>query len=246
VIALKLAVIGDPVAHSRSPELHRGFLAAAGLAGTYDAIRVAAGGCADALRELRAAGYHGLNVTTPLKEEAAAACGSLDATALAVGSVNTVIFAPKATVGANTDGVGLVAALRAARGGASLVDTRVLLLGAGPTARAAAHALAAAGAELAFWNRTAARAEELARRYGGGVFASGAAAEVAVSTLPPGAIPPADVVATLAAAGLVLDANYGPRATLGGLLQRPVLDGSGMLAAQAAASFAMWRRRFVP
>src|ERR1700722_15203148 len=89
---LRLAVIGDPVEHSKSPELHAGFLRGAGLAGSYEAIRVAAGDGKRAIEDLRARGYVGLNVTTPLKEEAFAHARWHDATALASGSVNTLVL----------------------------------------------------------------------------------------------------------------------------------------------------------
>ena len=71
---MKLALIGDPVGHSESPKLHAEFFAEAGMLGTYQAIRVPRGECAAAIERLRDEGYRGLNVTTPLKEEAFAAC----------------------------------------------------------------------------------------------------------------------------------------------------------------------------
>jgi len=67
---MKLALIGDPVAHSRSPELHGRFLEEAEIEGTYTAIRVTAGHGAQALRPLREEGYTGANITTPPQMEA--------------------------------------------------------------------------------------------------------------------------------------------------------------------------------
>ncbi|MBD5635913.1 MAG: shikimate dehydrogenase, partial [Candidatus Eremiobacteraeota bacterium] len=104
---LKLAVIGDPVAHSASPRLHREFLAAAHLTGTYEAIAVAGGTAATAIDDLRAAGYTGLNVTTPLKEEAFVKADVRDVAALAAGSVNTLILGERIE-GYNTDGLGAI------------------------------------------------------------------------------------------------------------------------------------------
>ena len=108
---LRLGLIGDPVEHSKSPALLRALLASGGLAGSYDAMRVAAGDGARAIDELRAGGYHGLNVTTPLKEEAFAHAAWRDATALAGRSANTLVLT-ETIEGHNTDGIGAIGALR--------------------------------------------------------------------------------------------------------------------------------------
>jgi len=126
---LKLAVIGDPVEHSASPELHRGFLDAAGIAGTYEAIRVPLGDGARAIEELRAAGYTGLNVTTPLKEEAFARADVRDPIARVTGAVNTLLLGPTIR-GYNTDGIGTLGALASA-GLVHMPGRRVLVLGEG-------------------------------------------------------------------------------------------------------------------
>lgn len=233
----KLAVIGDPVAHSASPRLHRAFLAAAGLTGTYEAIRVAAGDGATAIAGLRAAGYTGLNVTTPLKEEAFATSEERDAAALAAGSVNTLVFGARIR-GYNTDGAGAVGAL-AARGLVDLAGRRVLVLGAGPTARSCVASFVARGALTFLWNRTAAKAAGIAEALGARIWATdGAAPDAVLAALPPNALPndPA-LVKTLLATPIVIDANYGDRATLGLHLARDVTDGSEMLRASARASF---------
>lgn len=235
---LKLAVVGDPVAHSRSPVLQRGFMAEAGVEGTYEALRVRAGELGAALAALRAEGYAGLNVTTPLKEEAAALCDRLSPAAQALGAANTLVLRAHETFGANTDGAGGVAALEAALGGAR--GKRVLVLGAGPTARAVVFALVRAGADVAIWNRTRERAEALAERFGARVWAGAARLDAVYATLPPDANVPPEIEAALRAAPLVLDANYGPRATLGLQLGRPVIEGAAMLAASARRSFELW------
>jgi shikimate dehydrogenase len=145
-MSLKLAVIGDPVAHSRSPEYQRGFLAEAGLSGTYEAIRVAAGTGAARIEALRAAGYLGLNVTTPLKEEAFARADVRDPIATASGAVNTLVLGTRID-GYNTDGAGALGALADA-GLSDPAGRRILVLGAGPTARAVAFALARANVDV--------------------------------------------------------------------------------------------------
>ncbi len=234
---LKLALIGDPVAHSRSPEYQRGFLAEAGLLGTYEAIRVCAGTCAERIDALRTAGYLGLNVTTPLKEEAFARADSRDPTATASGAVNTLVLG-ESVQGYNTDGEGALGALRDA-GLGEPSGKRILLLGAGPTARAVALAFTRGHAEVYLWNRTAARARALADASGARLWSSNDRVDAVYSTLPPdAAIDDVNVRATLADAPLVIDANYAERATLGALLERTdVHDGRAMLRASARASF---------
>jgi shikimate dehydrogenase len=236
---MKLAVIGDPVAHSKSPQIHTAFLREAGIAGTYEAIRVPAGGVRAALEGLRAQGYLGTNVTTPLKEEAFAACSELDEVARNSGSVNTITLLSDGIAGANTDGVGALEAVRDATG----VDARekhILLLGVGPTARAAAFALHARGAHVLLWNRTRARALELARRLDLALWEPGSHVDVALSTLPPEAELEPSLVCRLRETPVVIDANYGPRATLATALGRPTVDGEHWLLAQARASFDIW------
>jgi len=240
---LRLAVIGDPVAHSASPALHRKFLAEAGLHGSYDAIEVAGGGAARAIDALRAQGYVGLNVTTPLKEEAFARAEMRDSSALASGSVNTLLLGDR-ILGINTDGIGTLGALADA-GLLDLAGLRLLVLGAGPTARAAAASLVAAGAAVFVWNRTRARAQEVATALDAHVFEAGIRFDAVFSALPPGASPADDRVRTIVlAAPIVVDANYGERSTLAASLGRPVIDGRTMLEHSARASFAAFRSAF--
>src|ERR1700694_5356696 len=108
---MKLGVIGDPIAHSQSPALHREFLKQAGIDGSYDGILTHAGDVATAIRLVREIGYLGLNVTTPLKEEAFACCTQTDERARAAGSVNTLTFRGDAIIGTTTDGIGACDAL---------------------------------------------------------------------------------------------------------------------------------------
>ena len=116
----------------------------------------------------------------------------------------------------------------------------MLVLGAGPTARAVVYALARAGADVSVWNRTRGRAETFAERFGVRVWDEISACDAVYATLPPDADVPPAVERALAAAPLVLDANYGPRATLGAQLGRPVIDGATMLAASSKRSFDLW------
>jgi len=240
---VKLAVIGDPVAHSASPALHRAFLAEAGIEGTYEAIRVLAGDGARAIDDLRSRGYAGLNVTTPLKEEAYARADERDAAAIAAGSANTLVFGPR-IVAYNTDGIGAIGALRAA-GLDDVAGRMILVLGAGPTARSCIVALEAAGAATYLWNRTRATAERLAASLGTRVWQPSSPPPAApLSALPPHAtFADAELRRTLTHCSTIVDANYGDRSTLGEILDRPVHDGTDMLKASAAASFARFTSR---
>ncbi len=244
--ALRLAVIGDPVEHSLSPQLHRGFFAQSGIAGTYETVRVAAGDGARAIAQLRASGYAGVNVTTPLKEEAFAAAQTHDAAAVASGAVNTLVFG-ECIDSYNTDGVGVLGAFDDA-GLPELAGVRVLVLGAGPTARAAVVALDAADAVVTVWNRTAARAEAVVREFDVRLWQPGTRVDAVFSALVPQArLHDAALVATVLAAPVAIDANYGARATLGAALGRSdVRDGSAMLRASARASFALFQTAATP
>jgi shikimate dehydrogenase len=243
---LKLAVIGDPVEHSASPALHRAFMLDASLTGTYEAIRVCAGDGAKAIERLRAAGYTGLNVTTPLKEEAYARADTHDAAALAAGSVNTLVFGER-IAGHNTDGLGAIGACHEA-GLQTLAGAIILVLGTGPTARSCVAAFIAAGATTYIWNRTPAKAHELAQALAARLWTpESPPASAAISALPPSATlnDPA-LVATLKKTPILIDANYGPRATLGATLNRPTNDGHAMLKASAQASFALFTAAQAP
>lgn len=244
---MKLALIGDPVAHSASPELHRGFLDEAGVEGSYEAIRVVAGQGASAIADLRARGYRGLNVTTPLKEEALVACDRLpDPLASLADSVNVVLFQDDGTYGFNTDAFGAWHSISDALGVDSeltnafeIVGVRIAVLGVGPTARAALADLKSRGASVSLWNRTRERAEAAAQRFDVGLW-SGTPVDVVFSTLPPQAEIADAVIEAVRKAPVVIDANYGPRATLADHLSRPVIDGLSMLKHSALASFRLF------
>jgi shikimate dehydrogenase len=235
---VRLGLIGDPVAHSLSPSIHAALLRERGIDGTYDAFRVPAGGARRALMRLRSADYSGINVTTPLKEEAAEACDLLDGIALEAHAVNTIVIAAGKLIGTTTDGLGAQRCLENALG--SVQDAWLLVLGAGPTARASIAALKAAGAHVVVWNRTESKARALAERYGVRLWDRSLRADAALSALPPHIDPPHEVRLALATCPAIVDANYGPRATLAAALDRPVIDGLAMLNASACASFEIW------
>lgn len=229
--------------------MHRGFLAEAQRAGSYEAIRVAVGSAVAEARRLALAGYHGLNITTPLKEEVLGVLESADDDVAMIGAANTLIRTTKGGWhGANTDGIGAVEALEEALG-VPVSGRRILLLGTGATTRAAWVALHRAGARLRLWARREERARDMLRRLDAavahGIWHPGDAAEesfdAVFAALPPDALLPATVLEGLRATPCILDANYGERARLGALLGRAVTDGQGMLIAQARASFLRWQ-----
>jgi shikimate dehydrogenase len=237
---MRLAVIGDPVDHSRSPELHHAFLTDTNLPGSYERITVRAGEGARSIDALRAQGYLGLNVTTPLKEEAFARADSHDEMALATGSVNTLLFS-RTIAGYNTDGAGTLGVLSDA-GLRGFAGARVLVLGAGPTARSAIVALRLAGAHVWLWNRTGDRAKAIARVFAARTFAGDTAFDAVFSALPPDVTPnDTALVQSLHDTPIFVDANYGARATLAAALGRGGVDGTRMLEHSARASFDLWR-----
>lgn len=156
------ALIGSPVAHSLSPAIHNAAFAAAGRDWVYVAFDVAPGQAGAALQAMRTLGLAGLSVTTPHKQQAADAVDSLAGSAASLRSVNTVVGEPDGRlVGYSTDGDGFVDALLAA--GVDPGGVRVVVLGAGATARSVIDALGRGGAaEVAVVNRTPSRGAEAA------------------------------------------------------------------------------------
>lgn len=160
----RLGVLGWPVAHSRSPAMHNAALAELGLTGwRYQRLPVPPERFQETVRALGAAGFRGANVTIPHKEAALALADSASEAARAIGAANTLTFSGDGEIHAeNTDAPGLIAALPSAPAPGSTA----LVLGAGGSARAVAWALRQAGAEVRIWNRTAARAAQVAADLG--------------------------------------------------------------------------------
>jgi shikimate dehydrogenase len=134
-----VALLGDPVAGSRSPVMQNAAFAARGLDWAYVACRVEAPALEAAVRGLAALGFAGANVTRPHKQAVALLCDELDESAARSGSVNTLVFENERILGVDTDGEAVVGVVEA-------VGRRVLVLGDGGAARAVAAALSHAGA----------------------------------------------------------------------------------------------------
>ncbi len=154
-------VVGWPVAHSRSPALHNRWLRQNGVDGAYVPLPVAPGRLQTALRGLQAAGFAGVNVTLPHKEEAYRLSDVASPAAHRCQAVNTLVFDTDGQLhGDSTDGQGFVDSLRAA--GIDPAAGPALVLGAGGAARAVAAVLQDLGVAVWIANRGAARAERLA------------------------------------------------------------------------------------
>jgi shikimate dehydrogenase len=257
----RYAVIGNPIAHSRSPDIHAMFAAQTGQALSYERLLAPLDGFVETVQAFRASGGAGCNVTVPFKLDAAALADRLTPRARLAGAVNTLSFEGASILGDNTDGAGLVNDLRL-RLGLDLRGARVLLLGAGGAVRGVVGPLLEAGvAALVVANRTPARALALQqtlaeglpaswadRLRAGGMDLAHAPADVVINGTSSGlndAAPelPAGV---LGQARLALDMVYGARPTAFMRVAQAqgcpcVEDGLGMLVGQAAESFAGWR-----
>jgi shikimate dehydrogenase len=162
----RYGVIGHPIAHSKSPVIHRLFAEATGQDLTYDAIDIPPEQLATRVRQLFAEGYRGLNVTVPHKSEVLKLASRLTSRAELAGAVNTlIVHADGAVEGDNTDGTGLVNDLRQNLR-TRLAGTRVLILGAGGATRGIVPALFDTNPrDIMIANRTLDRAQALARDF---------------------------------------------------------------------------------
>lgn len=160
----RLAVIGHPVAHSRSPAMHSAALAELGLgdAWSYEAIDLAPDEFEPRVQAMAGEGFVGANVTVPHKGAALSLADTLTETAREIGAANTLSFEGGEVRADNTDAQGVLDALLEPPRG-----KRALVLGAGGAARAVVWALAREGAEVEVWNRTALSAEHLCAELGG-------------------------------------------------------------------------------
>ena len=129
----RYAVVGNPIAHSKSPQIHQAFAKQTQQDISYEAILAPLDGFAATVHELIAQGYKGANVTVPFKFEAFKLCDVLTPRATAAGAVNTLTFADGKINGDNTDGAGLVNDITHNLA-IALQGKNILLLGAGGAA----------------------------------------------------------------------------------------------------------------
>ncbi len=158
-------VWGWPVKHSASPAMHNAAFEALGLDLVYVPFAVAPEALTEAVAGVRALGLLGVNVTVPLKELVPPLLDRLTDRAARLGAVNTLYWDGDALCGDSTDGPGFLAAL--AHAGFELkAGSEAVVLGAGGSARAVVDALVQSGVRVSVANRTIARAEEIAQRFG--------------------------------------------------------------------------------
>lgn len=254
----RYAVFGNPIKHSKSPQIHAAFAAQCGHDIQYRAVRVELDGFAVAARRFFDTGGRGLNVTVPFKQEACEFADRLTQRGTRAGAVNTLTLCDDGAIeGDNTDGIGLIRDMVANLGWA-VQGLRVLILGAGGAVRGVLEPLLRERPrELLVVNRTPGRAEQLVAEFsdigpleGGGyerigerrfdVIINGTSAGLA------GEMPelPASV---LTERSCCYDMLYGPEPTpfmrwAAHHAAWAVADGLGMLVEQAAQSFYIWRR----
>lgn len=257
------AVIGNPVAHSKSPDIHAAFAQQTGQMLRYTRLLAPLDGFEASVRDFVEQGGKGLNVTVPFKLEAHALATELTPRARAAGAVNTLRFtqspgAELSILGDNTDGVGLVTDITR-NAGLALQNKTILLLGAGGAARGVLLPLLAQHpARLIIANRTRARAQGLAQQYAD----TATAIEVldyadlttqteavdlivnATSSSLEASMPPLSP-ALLGPHTLAYDMMYGKEPSVflqfAGQHGAHARDGLGMLVEQAAESFYLWR-----
>jgi shikimate dehydrogenase len=250
----RYAVIGNPVAHSRSPQIHAEFARQTGQDLVYERLLAPKDAFAAAANAFRASGGRGLNVTLPFKGEAFTYAGRLSERARAAQAVNTLKFEGDAIFGDNTDGAGLVSDLERNLG-CAVAGARVLLLGAGGAARGVIRPLLEQQpAQLVIANRTLGKAQLLAQSFRGsleaGTYAALAGRQFdlvinATSASLAGELPPLPR-GVFARGALAYDMVYGRGETAFLAFARregaaKLADGLGMLVEQAAESFFIWR-----
>ncbi|MCC6203307.1 MAG: shikimate dehydrogenase [Gammaproteobacteria bacterium] len=248
-------VIGNPVAHSKSPQIHAAFAAQTGQNICYTRLLAPLEGFAESAAAFAASGGRGMNVTVPFKEQAFQLAQEHGESARLAGAVNTLSRSGQGWRGDNTDGVGLLRDLHNNHG-YLIAGRRVLVCGAGGAARGVlADLLRERPAALVVANRTIARAAELVARFGrhGPITAANYRELVGQFDLVINAtalglsdqVPP--LAGKLLAPGCwCYDMMYGDSVTA---FQRwaiangasRALDGLGMLVEQAAESFYLWR-----
>ena len=273
--AIRLAVIGDPVAHSRSPEIQNAALRECGIDMQYARLQLRSEDLAEGVTLIRQLGFIGFNVTLPHKEQVRGLLDEVDPTVDQVEAVNTVIARDQKLIGFNTDSAGFSRAIREVFS-VDLRDLRVLLLGAGGAAMAIGFECARENCErLVIANRTRAKADRLVQKlqpFFVGPRVLGPVARLQATGLNEAdlrmQIPHTDLVVNATSLGLepahqspvparvlaphlmIYDTVYGPTRT--GLLAAAAdagargADGTSMLLHQGARSFELWFRREAP
>lgn len=250
-------LMGWPVSHSRSPDIHNHWIAQHGLRGSYVLLPVAPDNLAQALRALPVLGFAGCNLTIPHKVAAMALVDHVDPVARRIGAINTVVVQPDGSLtGRNTDAYGYLESLLAEAPDWRPASGPVAVIGAGGAARAVIVALADKGVrEIRVCNRSPEKAQALARELGAPVVAvpwaqrhdavAGVALLVNTTSQGMGEQPPLNLsLDQLPAQALVSDLVYVPLLTplLAAAQARGhrTVGGLGMLLHQARPAFESW------
>jgi shikimate dehydrogenase len=250
-------VMGWPVAHSRSPQIHNHWIRRYGLNGAYGRFPVAPDQLEQAIRGIRALGLAGSNITIPHKVEAMKYMDWIHPLAVRVGAINTIVRQPDGALhGFNNDGFGYIESLREAQPAWCANSGPIVILGAGGASRAIVVSLIDAGAtEIRLLNRSRDKADALAEEFGSPVSAYAwperedalAGAALLVNTTNQGmhGEPPLDIALTqLPNSALVSDAIYVPLETPllkeARLRGNTTVNGLGMLIHQARPAFQAW------
>lgn len=254
------AVIGDPIEHTLSPVMHNAAFNHLELDFAFLAFNVKADDLGNAIRGVRAFGFHGLNVTMPHKNAVVDYLDELDPVVKFLGSANTILNKDGALFGFNTDGVGAAKALEDK--GIEISEKKVLLLGAGGAAKAIAFSLAEKVAELVILNRTVGKAKALAEALRG-IFSNKFVGERLSLDVLSKNLADSDILINATSVGMkqniaqnivesewltskltVMDIVYNPIETKllkdGKAAGSIVINGVEMLLFQAAASFEIW------
>ena len=249
----RYAVVGNPISHSKSPQIHAAFAEQTGQHISYEAILAPLDGFKDTLNRLIAEGYKGVNVTVPYKFEAFDSCNTLSTDAAFAGAANTLIFNHGAIAGDNTDGTGLVNDIKDNLGYA-LEGRRILLLGAGGAAQGVLMPLLKNNpASILIANRTAEKAMQMAAKANDarvtacdfstlGASAFNVVINATSTGLSDTSLPIANSI--FAPNCLAYDMMYGretPFMAQARAAGATVADGLGMLVEQAAEAFYIWR-----
>ncbi len=256
---IKAAVIGHPVAHSKSPLIHNEWISCYGLAGAYEAIDIAPENLEKGVRDLAERGYAGFNVTIPHKSAILPLCREVSDIAARIGAANTITVQKDGTLQAeNTDVFGFVENIRKNAPGLDFASGPALVLGAGGAARAVIEGLLDQGCpEIILCNRTLARARQVAAtaRWPERVRVEGwdcrhteqkgAALLINTTQLGMTGQPPLDLsLENLDPHACVVDIVYAPLETellrAAKIRGNPVVTGIGMLLHQARPAFAAW------
>ncbi|HEY1057950.1 MAG TPA: shikimate dehydrogenase [Limnobacter sp.] len=262
---LRLVVLGNPIAHSKSPAIHRDFASQLGLPVQYERVLAPLDGFVGTVRALQAAGVAGANVTVPFKQAAFELASQFSEGARFAEAANTLVFSSEGIRADNTDGGGLCRDLNRQLQAQqlSLADCEVVLLGAGGAASGCMAAFKNHGVQaLTILNRTVHKAEALAQRASSiGLPSAGAGFDAkAPSTSLPRVVvnassaslageAPAVDPAWYNNAVLAYDMMYGaePTAFVRKVASMnpalPTSDGLGMLVFQAALAFEIWTGR---